>query len=163
MAQGLNRSTIVAFGPEENPEELILRLIDSARTSVRLSAFSFSSAPVIEALVRAHQRGVNAAVVVDRRHNVDEDTKGIGQRALAQLSRSGIAVRTNPNYRILHDKFMVVDERHVETGSYNFSPSAKKNSENVLVVCNSPDLAARYLDHWSKRFSEATAFRSPEK
>ena len=161
--KGANRSTVVAFGPEENPEALILRLIDSARTSIHLSAFSFSSAPIIEALIRAHQRGVDVAVVVDRKHNVDDDTKGIGQRALAQLVRSDIAVRTNANYRIHHDKFMVVDDRHVETGSYNFSPSANKNSENVLIICNSPQLAARYVDHWGKRFAEAADFRDARK
>ena len=40
----------------------------------------------------------------------------------------------------------MVDGRHVETGSFNFTVSAaKRNSENVLVLWNNPTLANRYI------------------
>jgi phosphatidylserine/phosphatidylglycerophosphate/cardiolipin synthase-like enzyme len=97
-------------------------------------------------------------VVVDRRHNLDEDTKGIGQKALARLAKAKVAVRMNSAYRIHHDKFVIVDARHVQTGSYNYAASANRNSENVLLVRNDPALAAKYLEHWRSRFDAGAAF-----
>jgi phosphatidylserine/phosphatidylglycerophosphate/cardiolipin synthase-like enzyme len=152
------RTIEAAFGPEGGAESLVLKVIDSARISVRLGAFALSSPVVVDALVSARTRGVDVQVVVDRRHNIDEDEKGIGTKALTRLAGANIAVRTNSGYRIHHDKFVIVDARHVQTGSYNYAASANKNSENVLVVWNDPSLAAKYLEHWESRFQAGAAF-----
>jgi phosphatidylserine/phosphatidylglycerophosphate/cardiolipin synthase-like enzyme len=50
---------------------------------------------------------------------------------------AGIPLRVVSAYTIHHDKYIVVDGKHTETGSFNFSQAAaKSNSENVLVVWN---------------------------
>ncbi|MCO8647816.1 phospholipase D family protein, partial [Burkholderia multivorans] len=60
-----------------------------------------------------------------------------------------------------HDKYLVIDAEHVETGSFNYSASAaSRNSENVVVVWNNPQLASRYLTHWQSRFDQGTPYRS---
>lgn len=56
-------------------------------------------------------------------------------------------------YAIHHDKYIVVDGRTTETGSFNFSQAAaRSNSENVLVVWNDERVAARYQVHWNSRW-----------
>ena len=141
-----------AFGPEDGAEAVILKSIACAKASIHVAAFAFSSPVIVEALLAAKQRGVNIQIVADHKHNIEEDEKGISRRAFDALTGAGIPVRTNSNYRIHHDKFIVVDARHVQTGSYNYTSSANKNSENVLVAWNNPKLAARYLAHWESRF-----------
>jgi phosphatidylserine/phosphatidylglycerophosphate/cardiolipin synthase-like enzyme len=152
------RTIEAAFGPEAGAEALIIKVIATAKISIRLAGFAFSSPVIVAELISAKKRGVDVRVVVDRRHNVDEDEKGIGRKALALLARSHVAIRTNSDYRILHDKFLIVDERHVQTGSYNYAVSSNKNSENVLVVWNDPSLAAAYLQHWESRFKAGTDY-----
>lgn len=159
---GAHRQTEAAFGPEAGAEALILKFIAGANSTIRLSAFAFSSPVIVDALLVARQRGVDVRVVVDRKHNVDEDAKGIGRKALDALVRSGIPVRTNSSYRIHHDKFIVADARHVQTGSYNYAASANRNSENVLVIRNDPALAARYLAHWESRFEAGETYAQGE-
>ncbi len=141
-----------AFGPEGGAEALIVKNINNAKVSIRVAAFAFSSPVIVAALLTAKQRGVDIQIVVDQKHNVEQDKKGIGQKALGALVRANILVRTNADYRIHHDKFIIVDARHVQTGSYNYALSANRNSENVLVVWNDPVLAAKYLVHWESRF-----------
>ncbi|WP_252493850.1 phospholipase D-like domain-containing protein, partial [Escherichia coli] len=59
-----------------------------------------------------------------------------------------------------HDKVIIVDGNTVETGSYNFSrAAARKNSENVVVLKNMPDVAAQYLEHWQDRWNKGTDWR----
>jgi phosphatidylserine/phosphatidylglycerophosphate/cardiolipin synthase-like enzyme len=115
------RTTEAAFGPEAGAEALIIKVIATANISIRLAGFAFSSPVIVAELISAKKRGVDVQVVVDRRHNVDEDEKGIGRKALSLLAKSHVAIRTNSNYRILHDKFLIVDARHVQTGSYNYA------------------------------------------
>ena len=147
-----------AFGPEQNPESLILDVASSAKSSLRLSAFALSSPAVVKALIGAANRGVDVRVVVDRKHNVVDDPKRIGREALDALVAGGVVVRANGAHRLHHDKFMVVDECHVQTGSWNYAESAKRNSENVVVLWNSPAAAKAYLAHWQSRFNEAVPY-----
>jgi hypothetical protein len=44
----------------------------------------------------------------------------------------------------LHHKFAVIDNRTVVTGSFNWSPSAAHQNDEVLLVIESPLLAAHF-------------------
>ncbi len=151
----------VAFCPEAGAQDLIIKTISAADQSVRLAGFAFSSLLIVQALITAKQRGVDVQVVVNYAHNVADDSKGIGRNALARLVQAKIPVKTNDAYRKLHDKFIVVDGKHVQTGSYNYAASANRNSENVLVAWNAPALAQQYLQHWQSRFDEGSPY-SPQ-
>ena len=56
---------------------------------------------------------------------------------------------------------MVIDDRHVETGSFNFSAAAvDKNAENVLVLWNVPALAAQYAAEWKRLWDEGESLHA---
>ncbi|WP_444812829.1 phospholipase D family nuclease [Variovorax jilinensis] len=151
----------VAFSPEAGAEALVIKVIRSAHSSVRLAAYSFTSPTVVRALVDAKQRGVDVAVLVDHKSNVQETRSSASRAALNLLVNAGIPTRTVSAYAIHHDKFIVADGLHVETGSFNFTASAaKRNSENVLVAWNNPALAKQYLAHWQSRWALAIEYRS---
>lgn len=143
----------VAFSPEGGAEALVLKVIRSAEASIRLAAYSFTSPNVVRALIDAKRRGVDVAVVVDRRINGGETRSNAPREALNLLVNAGIPTRTVSAWTIHHDKFIVADGRHVQTGSFNYTASAaKRNSENVLVIWRNPDLAKNYLTHWQSRW-----------
>jgi phosphatidylserine/phosphatidylglycerophosphate/cardiolipin synthase-like enzyme len=76
--------------------------------------------------------------------------------AVTFLANQGVPVRTNSRYAIHHHKFIVVDGRHVQTGSFNYSAAAVgKNAENVLVVRDAPALAEQYAAEWQRLWDEA--------
>jgi len=161
VADDLPRA-MVAFGPEDlAAERLVLETIADARQSIRVAAFAFSSPAIVDALVAAAQRGIDVRLVVDHGHNVVRDPKRIGRDALDAVTRAGAEARTNERHRLHHDKFMVIDGRHVQTGSYNYAVSANRNSENVLVVRDDAALAARYLAHWTRRYDEGRRYPAP--
>lgn len=150
-----------AFSPDGGAEELVLRSIASARKQIRLAAYSFTSAPVVRGLVDARGRGVDVAVLVDYKNNLQEDRYGKGRAALNLLANAGIPVRTIASYPIHHDKYIVIDGVTTQTGSFNYSAAAAKyNSENVLVLWNEPQTAGRFLKHWTSRWNQGTDYRS---
>jgi phosphatidylserine/phosphatidylglycerophosphate/cardiolipin synthase-like enzyme len=139
------------FSPDGNAERLVLKIINSSTHSLRLAAYSFTSPKVVQALVSAKRRGVDVRVVSD-----DSNAKSkSGSAALNLLAGADIQSRLNGEYAIHHDKYIIADERHVQTGSFNYSQAAaKSNSENVIVIWNNRELAQSYLRHWSSRFEE---------
>ncbi|KVE31067.1 phospholipase D family nuclease [Burkholderia sp. TSV86] len=146
-----------AFSPDGGAEALILKVIGTARVSLRLAGYSFTSPKIVRALLDAHRRGVDIAVVVDNDGNRSKASK----QALNLLVNAKVRTRTIDRYAIHHDKYIVVDARHVETGSFNYSAAAAaRNSENVLVVWNNPALASQYLAHWQNRFDQGIDYRS---
>lgn len=144
-----------AFSPNEGSEALVLKVIASAHTELRMLAYSFTSAPVTQALLDAKRRGVDVKLVVDYKNNINQDRSGKAKAALGALATAGVAVRTISVYPIHHDKTIVVDRTHVETGSFNYSSAAaKSNSENVLVLWNNPRAAQGYLSHWERNWRQ---------
>lgn len=145
----------IAFSPNQGAEELVVKLIGSAKYEIRVMAYSFTSAPVVRALLAAKKRGVAVSIVADEKSNLSDS--GGGQKAKAAfgaMSIAGIDVRTTDAFAIAHDKVMVADQRHTLTGSFNFSASAEsRNSENVLVNWNNTDLAGIYLKHFQRNHS----------
>ena len=59
----------VAFSPEAGSEALVVKVIASARQSIRVAAYSFTSPAVVKALMDAKKRGVDVRVLIDDRGN----------------------------------------------------------------------------------------------
>src|SRR5512134_2882610 len=56
----------VYFSPDGGCAAALTNAIGRARTNIFVQAYSFTSAPVAESLVRAHRRGVRVQVILDK-------------------------------------------------------------------------------------------------
>lgn len=150
-----------AFSPDAGAEALVLKTINSAEVSILLAGYSFTSPNVVASLIAAKKRGVDVRVVVDEKSNLHEGKNIKGKIALDTVVNAGIPTRTISVYAIFHDKTIVVDAKHVLTGSFNFSKAAAtSNSENVLVLWNYPTTAASYKHHWESRWNQGRDYKS---
>ena len=61
-------SAEVYFSPEASGQKVLCRLIDGAQSHVRVAAFHFAETPILDALIRAHQRGIKVEVLLDKEH-----------------------------------------------------------------------------------------------
>lgn len=143
----------VGFSPEGSAQQLVIRTLDDAHESIRLMGYSFTSPEVVKSLVAAKRRGVDVRVVVDEKGNRGKTS----QAAMNVVVNAGIPLRTNGQYKIMHDKVIITDGQNVELGSFNYTRSAAdSNSENALVVRDMPSLAQTYLAHWQSRWDAGT-------
>jgi len=146
------------FSPEGTAQTLVLNVIDGATQQIRLAGYSFTAPDIVQALIRARARGVDVKVVLDEKGNRSKTSRA----AMNLLVSHGIPVRLNSRYAILHDKTLVTDGRTVQTGSLNYTLSGeRRNSENVLVIRDMPELAALYLAHWQSRWEGGDDYRLP--
>jgi phosphatidylserine/phosphatidylglycerophosphate/cardiolipin synthase-like enzyme len=136
-----------AFSPHQGPTALVVKTIQEAKKTIDVAAYSFTSDPIAEALVAAHDRGVDVKVVSDKTRENDD--------IVDYLVSHGVPVRINYHYRIMHDKFMIIDEKTLELGSFNYTKSAEEhNAENVLVIHNAESTIKDYITQWKKLWGE---------
>ncbi|OWK35179.1 putative endonuclease protein [Fimbriiglobus ruber] len=128
----------------------MVQVISEAKQSVHVAAYGFTSKPVAQALIQAHQRGVEVEVVLDKSNASARYSEAW------EIAQAGIPVRIAYQYAIMHDKFVIVDGVTVETGSFNFTTAAEEhNAENVLVLRDDPQVAGAYEANWKKLWADS--------
>jgi phosphatidylserine/phosphatidylglycerophosphate/cardiolipin synthase-like enzyme len=159
VAQQERTGAEIAFSPEAAAAQaLVVKTINRAERTIDLAAYAFTSPAIIEALVEARRRNVNIRVLVDK-SNVG-DKKSAGKSALNTLVAAGVYARTVSIYPQHHDKYIVADDKHLQTGSFDYSKgAAESNSENVLVLWNTPVVAKQYTTHFNNRWSRGVDHR----
>jgi len=139
------------FAPEDSIARRIVEIIGNARKSVRFAAFSFTDDDIGRAMVDAHRRGVEVVGVIEAR---SVKNKGSEYR---RLRRAGIKVLKDGNRYIMHNKYIIVDDSIVITGSYNFSNSARKRNDENVVIFFKPWIAERYVRDFQRILNEAVS------
>jgi phosphatidylserine/phosphatidylglycerophosphate/cardiolipin synthase-like enzyme len=133
----------VYFSPHGGATSAIIKILDQAKKSILVQAYSFTSAPIASALVRAHRRGVEVQVIVDKSQRTDRNL------SIRFLTYPGVVTFVDAVHAIAHNKMMIIDDEIVITGSFNFTKAAEeRNAENLLII-RSKELAARFLANWS--------------
>jgi phosphatidylserine/phosphatidylglycerophosphate/cardiolipin synthase-like enzyme len=132
----------VYFSPKGGAADAIVRALEAARQTVFVQAYSFTNKDILEALVRAHQRGVVIHLILDKSNLSDQYT------GADFVAHHGIPVLIDAKHEIAHNKIMIVDAETVITGSFNFTRQAEEhNAENLLVI-HDRGMADRYLANW---------------
>ena len=120
-------------------EQALVEAIDQTRESLDIAVFEMNSEPIYQAILDAHRRGVALRIVTDDDHGLN-DSKNV---ALRQLQAAGIPLVDDGRSGLMHNKFMILDERTVWTGSWNYTVNgAYRNNNNALVIENEAAAAA---------------------
>lgn len=139
------------FSPGGTAQALILNFIHSAAGSADVAAYDFTSAPVAEALSQLAQSGVRVRIVADEKKSHDRWS------LVNKLACSGIQVRTDEQYSIMHNKFIVTGNNGVQTGSFNYTSSAeKRNAENAQVIRGNSFLSQQYQNEFNRLWAESS-------
>jgi phosphatidylserine/phosphatidylglycerophosphate/cardiolipin synthase-like enzyme len=132
--------------------EACLKYINGAVSGegLRVCAYEFTYNPVLLALKRAHERGVDVEIVF-------HDTKKDNDENRAAIAKAGLpASILHPRTRtaIPHNKFIVKlvggKPQRVWTGSTNFTDTGFYGQTNVGHIVANPATAKTYLDYWTE-------------
>lgn len=116
----------------------------------RKGNYSFTSQPVVDALIAAHERGVTVSVVVNK-----GSINGNGAKA-RYLKQNNVPIKMNAKYSIMHNKFFLVDNKSLKTGSFNYSAAAhQRNAENILIIRCVDDVITQYQQEFTRLWDES--------
>jgi phosphatidylserine/phosphatidylglycerophosphate/cardiolipin synthase-like enzyme len=143
----------VFFSPKGGCTEAVVSALRKAKQSVYVQAYSFTNAEIARALVDAHRRGVKVSIILDKSQETEQYSEA------DFTSRAGIATSIDAAHAIAHNKVMIIDEATVITGSFNFTTAAEqKNAENLVIIHETPELAAKYLKNWRAHYAHSSRF-----
>ncbi|WP_196600495.1 phospholipase D family nuclease [Pectinatus frisingensis] len=137
----------VAFSPNGAATDTVIKAINEAKESIKVQAYSFTSAPIAKALLNAQKRGIDVKIILDK----SQETAKYSSATF--FANNNVPVKIDHDFAIAHSKVMIIDDVNVITGSFNFTKAAQeKNAENVLVIRGNKELAKYYLENWQWRW-----------
>lgn len=129
----------------EKPDKAVLALIDNAKESLHLAIYALTEPRIVDALIRAHARGVAVQIITDFKQ-----TQGDAQnKAVRMLIDAGIPVRVNSHSGLMHLKLLVVDAHDAAVGSFNYSKAASTINDEVVVLLSDPEA----IQHFERTFA----------
>ena len=129
-------------------EARLAQAMDRARSTLDIAAFSLDSDSLRDAIGRAHGRGVAVRVVSDDAHGIDSEDDS----HLRDLRRAGLAVRDDGRSGLMHNKFVIIDQRRVWTGSWNFTVNGSYRNNNNAISLASAEAAAAFQAEFDEMF-----------
>jgi phosphatidylserine/phosphatidylglycerophosphate/cardiolipin synthase-like enzyme len=121
--------TEVYFSLYDNPQKEIIKNINQSQAFINIAMYVFTDKEITLPLINAQERGVKVRVYLDR--SQIESSYSVSRL----LVQKGIKVRISTNNYIMHNKFAVIDNRVLLTGSYNWTASANnRNDENIMAI-----------------------------
>ncbi len=134
---------------------LMIELVDSADATIDFAVMGFYYPSVVEAFVRAHDRGVKVRMVGDAGHLYNSGYQTMLDREIPMV--------TGNMAHIMHDKFMIVDSRYVFCGTANWTSTDLVRNSNNFVYMDSPPVAADFTVEFNQMFDGAFGHTKVEK
>ena len=126
------------------PDGPLAASIDAARLTVDVAIYSLNLRSIRDALIRAHERGVQVRVVME-----SDNMDGSAPQALIE---AGIPVVGDRREGLMHDKFVVIDRSELWMGSMNFTYSGTYEDNNNLIHFRSKKMAENYTKEFEEMF-----------
>lgn len=138
-------------------DEELAKIIDGVQNTLDIAAFEFNSEALTEAVLRAHERGVQIRIVTDDEHGLEDDDS-----TLIELEAEDIPIVDDSRSALMHNKFMLMDGITVWTGSMNFTVNGSyRNNNNGLWIRSRPAVET-YQAEFDEMFAGEFGPRSPE-
>jgi phosphatidylserine/phosphatidylglycerophosphate/cardiolipin synthase-like enzyme len=150
---GCNARVSLVMSP--GAKEDVITFIRSAKESIDVEMYVFTSEDMVRELSDAVKRGVRVRVIMEPR--VEDSRK---QKIFDELSALGIEARwASFAYKLTHAKYIIVDGKKAIVGSINWSESALNLNREAAVEVDGEkvqELATAFEEDWQKSgFGEA--------
>jgi len=131
-------------------DEKLVAFINTATKTIDLADYDFDLENVANALAQAVGRGVRVRMVTDTDTLTNDDPKI--QKAFGILKQAKIPIVDDQRPPLMHNKFLVIDNAAVWTGSWNFTDGDTYHLNNNGIKIKSPELAQNYTTEFEKMF-----------
>ncbi|MAG56166.1 MAG: hypothetical protein CMJ83_07745 [Planctomycetes bacterium] len=141
-------------------QEVMARYVDRARRTVDVAMSDFDHPSFVDALVRAHQRGVRVRMITDARADAGEPG------ARKKLDAAGVAYITNGRNVLkdpmMHHKFIILDSQ-VTLAGHAKGDRAHSVFNQSFVAVNGSSVAAAYRTEFEEMWGGDDAVSSKSK
>lgn len=123
-------------------KSILLKQLSASFETINVAISWLTDTDLIKELAIKAKEGVTVIVII----NDDEINNHANSRFLKELKIAGaeILLIKNQESNLMHNKFCVIDNSTLITGSYNWTNNATNNSENIVVIKGEQKLIDEY-------------------
>lgn len=131
----------------ENIHLQIIDRIENAQSEIKICVAWFTDFEIYSKLVEKQKSGLNIEVIVAN-HRFNKKSKVDFKELLKHNGKIGYIGNLNDGSKdsFMHNKFCIIDNKTVITGSYNWSFKARMNDENILIITDESLLTKQFKD-----------------
>jgi len=119
----------VYFSPNGGCQQAVISEIRKAKQTIDIAMYYLSSRNIAQALVQASDNNVRVRIVLDQGQEIEPASKS------GYLIKHGVKVCYHLGFGLMHNKFAIIDEKSLITGSFNWTLTAEeRNEENLLII-----------------------------
>jgi len=141
------------FSPGESCRDVIIRQISQAVKRIHICVFTISDDRIAEAITTSHRKGLEIKIITDN------DKSGDLGSDINRFAKEGIAVKMDSTPNHMHHKFMVVDDRSLLTGSYNWTLSAARYNHENIVLTQEGGVVKSFLKEFERLWNEMNLYQ----
>lgn len=150
--------SFVCFSPSEDCSREIMEFLDSAKESVDVAIFDFNLEGMKNHLVEK-ARKMRVRMVVDKRQSKGPHSL-VGALFIEKEKNPSLRleIRYGRQKGIMHDKFMIVDGKRMETGSFNYTAHATYANHENQIYLDDREIVLAYSREFEKIWSSGLTF-----
>lgn len=150
----LTENEPIGRADKKNPDKYFLSLIYNAKQTLDGAFYDLQDPAVVRALIRAKKKGVNVRLVTDDANMMDKTDPTKPRQSIIDLRAAGITVKDDKRQKLMHHKFMVVDNTYVWTGSMNLTTSSIYHHNNNSIMFRSKQLAENFNAEFKRMYEQ---------
>ncbi len=121
----------------------IIHHLSFAKKSVKIGIYAFSDYRIAHYLKILSSYGVEIKIIADKEWN------SIGSYSVVRdLSDFSFSVLDNNSEGKMHEKFMIIDDKKVLFGSYNFTLSANDKNYEFVIISEKEEIVRGFMNHF---------------
>ncbi|MDB9435600.1 DUF655 domain-containing protein [Dolichospermum lemmermannii CS-548] len=146
----------------------IAKTLSTSTKTVDLALFVFSDQQLANILEERHHQNVQVRALIAPQFAYRPYSEGLDMMGFALSDNckyeldnrpwknpiSTVGAPILPKGDLLHDKFAVIDNKTVITGSHNWSEAANHGNDETLIVIENPTVAAHYQREFDRLYGK---------
>jgi HKD family nuclease len=163
----ISLSIQVFFSPNGGAKEAILKELSDAKTNIDVAMYILTDRELSKTLVSAKERGVKVRVLLDNKsaEEIQYSKHHFLNEKKVDVKLDNLHKSHKDKYNgIMHNKFAIIDNKILITGSFNWTPSAEElNNENLLIIKDSKELISKFENEFLKLWRHGKSLPSSPK
>jgi mitochondrial cardiolipin hydrolase len=142
------------FSPYQKCDHVVISRMEQTTTSLDVMIYGFTRQSIVDAVIRAHKRGIQVRILADHLQAHSRSSKKI---------REQIAKHRIPYYmtrgdksKIFHHKALIADKKMVCQGSYNWTNGGTDSNNENLVCFNDAEVVKAFSDEFERLWIKVT-------
>lgn len=131
----------IYFCPTDDCIKEVQEELDLATESIECMMYSFTLTEFADSIIRTKGSGVETKIIL-------ENQQVTQYSEYQRLKSEGIDIILDNQKELLHNKYCVIDDKTVLTGSMNFSFNGTNNNDEIVVIIHSSEIARNYKENF---------------